>query len=103
MRTSSPWAYEWPPDDQQNKNKNKGPAPVPALPEIKQTKFSMIGSSLFPTLIKDYGTYLKNKYPVPVLLKNEIFLVRKKECCLNTVNRRITVDSTLEREPLEPK
>ena len=50
--------------------------PAPAPPQIKQTKFSMIFSSLVPTstMIK---SYLKNKY----LTLNEIFLVMKKRRC----------------------
>ena len=51
----------------------------------KLTKFSMIFSSLFPTLIKGY---LKNKY----LYINEIFLVRKKGRCFK---KMLMVESLL--------
>ena len=50
----------------------KGLAPAP--PEIKPTKFSMIFSSLVPTLMKGY---LKDEYRY--LKINDIFLVRKEE------------------------
>ena len=57
-----------------SRSRCKGPAPAP--PYIKQANFSMKFSSLVPTLIK-------RLFKKQILKINEIFLVRKKEFCLN--------------------